>query len=158
MRTFKLNQRFILFGIFAAMLLVFTPSATMAGGGEPGGSCPGDWSYAAPPYMGVITVTLQEHNGKVFISGQVEQVGKSECSGNFFHELGVMGLEVFQSLRPNDLRMTCITNDCKIIDDAIICPFPCLEDGGFLEVVGVGNMRYITPRQFTARFIIMALE
>ena len=62
MRTFKLNERFILFGIIAAVLFAVTPNASMpAGGPEPGAGCGLEGlKYVAPPYIGPVTITFND--------------------------------------------------------------------------------------------------
>ena len=152
----KLYKMSILFGIFA-MFFAFTPAVTIAGGGpEPGDSCPGDWKYAAPPYMGDLTVTFND-TGDVSVSGSLEQIGKSECVAELDGtSYGAMEFEDFQNLNPGNLRMTCLQNLCDLQGNN--CTFPCLLDAGYLEVVGVGNMKWINFKSFTAKFIIMALE
>ena len=150
MRHFLDKKRSPLLGLLIALVLIMTPAVATAGGGEPGDSCPGDWKYAAPPYMGVLTVT---HSlGGVNVAGRVDQVGNAACFGIF--SLRIEGVELgdFQSWGPNDLRKTCIRNSTDGV-------FDCENEDGYLEVVGVGNMKYNSDAtEFTANFVIMALE
>lgn len=155
----KLYKMSILFGVFA-MFIAFTPAVTMAGGPEPGDSCPGDWKYAAPPYMGDLTVTIEvfgDGEQSVVVTGRLEQVGNPECFANLSQvELGAMTVVEFQKLKPGNLRMTCLENICDLNGEN--CPFPCLNQDQYLEVVGVGNMKWLSDKSFTAKFIIMPLE
>ena len=153
MRTFKLNERFILFGIFAAVLFAITPSVIAGDGGpEPGAGCGDGLKYIAPPYVGDVTITLGD-DLNVDITGLVEQVGKRECFGSITADdayVGI-GLEEFQNLNPNGLRQTCLEEDVYIF-------ITCGDKTQYYEVIAVGNMNWQGDRKFTAKFVIMALD
>jgi len=152
MRTFKLNGIFILFGIFVAMLFAITPSIVADGGPEPGAGCGEGFKYVAPPYIGDVTITLDDNND-VDIYGLVEQVGKRECFGSITAENAYKSipLDKFQNLKPNDLRQTCL-------EEGVYISIECEDIYTYYEVVAVGNMKWQGDRTFTAKFVIMALE
>lgn len=153
----NVNKRYIMLMILTVVILVTTPLSAIAltgAMGEPGANCPNsdttNFQYVTPPYTG--TFTAEWIAGTVYISGLVDQVGQSICSGNVpavpFGE--PMTLDEFQNLHPDSIRGACLVG----YEDF----FPCVGTG-FLEVVGVGNLRYnTTGTTFTSDVIIMPLQ
>jgi hypothetical protein len=148
-------KKFVLLGIFTAVLLAFSAPAgyaTSGGAGEPGANCPviSTYQYLAPPYIGTITAVWE--TGDMKISGLVEQVGNSACEGNIPPPGVLFGagitLPEFQALMPNNIRGACLVG-YEVF-------FECVE-GGFFEIVGAGKMKFTSETSFTAEVVIMQL-
>jgi hypothetical protein len=149
-------KKFVLFGIFTAVLLAFSAPVGYAGSGgssgEPGANCPNnevlDFQYVPPPYIGTINVAWA--GGVMYTFGSVEQVG-TDCSGDIgvFDALpfgSPISQADFNSLKQNDIRGQCLVQHIAFFD--------CIEQG-FLEIVGAHNVRHISATQLTAEVVMM---
>ena len=153
-------SRFFVVVAAGFFLLTVGPAHLMAGS-EPGQGCGEEGlKYDPAPYMGDITVAWVGGDGSglgnVFLSGTVEQAGKSDCYGFFDGDqvfVEKILYEEFINWSPNNLRTYCFEN----WDESE--PFSCNSDGALFELVGVGAMRWSTQGDsFTAKFVIMHLE
>jgi hypothetical protein len=159
MRNLRYAETSILFGIFAALVLAITPSLAVAGGGgfgsEPGDQCfEGNRKFVPPPYIGDVVVEYNEDDGTLSFFGSVAQVGNSACTGSIDHAIPTtMQPGELQALTGPAIMGTCLENLCDLHTGD--CYFDCMQRGGFVEVVGVANMKAISPTSRSATFIVM---
>lgn len=152
MKMVRQSMRLLWIGILIGMVLTFgTVVTSYASEGGPGVSCGEGFSYDPPPFIGVLTANYSD--GRVLVSGVLQQMG-TDCTGNFDKALfGYMSYEKFVGLKPSTLRQTCFTND------PAQCTFTCgVQEDGYLEVVGAGNMNWLDQYSFTVQLVIMPLK
>ena len=149
MKKMKLKGVFLVVGL--TMLFAMTPIAHAGEGGPPG-----DSKYAPPPYSGWLTLTYDSITDYVTVLGTVFQRGQSDCDGVFTgYSIAYYYFnpdKPFAELRPGDLQGILFDSGFEGME------FWCLEEGAKLQVVGVGQMTWNGDSEFSANFVIMALQ
>jgi hypothetical protein len=147
MKKMKLKGVFLVVGL--TMLFAMTPIAHAGEGGPPVG-----YSYDPPPYSGWLTLTYDSSTDDVTVFGTVFQRGQSGCDGVFFgYSIPYSNLnpdKPFAELRPGDLQGITFRQLGGM-------NFDCLPEA-YLQVVGVGRMTWNGDSEFSANFVIMALQ